>query len=125
MSKFIEYLGPEVLNYADSSGNTLFHYAVGCLDEDSIYKVISIRNITFICILLYNNNVNLHRWSICVQILNYLTNGFQLMENGASLMMKNKCEVLSDEDWGFDKATAKLVVGFQAINFQVGDDEVS
>ena len=25
------------------------------------------------------------------------------MENGASLMMKNKCEVLPDEDWGFDK----------------------
>ena len=40
VSKFIEYLGPEVLNYCDSSGNTLFHYAVGCLDEDSIYKVI-------------------------------------------------------------------------------------
>ena len=39
VSKFIEYLGPEVLNYCDSSGNTLFHYAVGCLDEDSIYKV--------------------------------------------------------------------------------------
>ena len=39
MSKFIEYLGAEVLNYCDASGNTLFHYAVGCLDEDSIYKV--------------------------------------------------------------------------------------
>ena len=40
MSKFIEHLGPEYLNFCDSSGNTLFHYAVGCLDEDSIYKVI-------------------------------------------------------------------------------------
>ena len=39
ISKFVEFLGPEVLNYCDSSGNTLFHYAVGCLDEDSIYKV--------------------------------------------------------------------------------------
>ena len=39
MSKFIEYLGPEVLNYVDASGNTMFHYAVGCLDEDSIFKV--------------------------------------------------------------------------------------
>ena len=45
ISKFVEFLGPEVLNYCDSSGNTLFHYAVGCLDEDSIYKVNLIQNI--------------------------------------------------------------------------------
>ena len=45
------------------------------------------------------------------------------MENGASLMMKNKCEVLSDEDWGFDKTTAQLVVGFQGLKFQSDEDD--
>ena len=41
-------------------------------------------------------------------------------------MTKNKCEVLPDEeDWEFGPATAKLVVGFQEINFQAGYDEVS
>ena len=52
-----------------------------------------------------------------------LCNIFQLMENGASLMMKNKCEILSDEDWGFDKTTVKLVVGFQGLNFQSDEDD--
>ena len=28
-------------NIRDESGNTLFHYAVGCLDEDSIYHMMS------------------------------------------------------------------------------------
>ena len=46
------------------------------------------------------------------------------MENGASLMMKNKCEVLPDEDWGFDKTTTKLVIGFQGLQFQTDEDDV-
>ena len=37
MSKFIEYLGPDVHNISDETGNTMFHYAVGYLDEESIY----------------------------------------------------------------------------------------
>ena len=37
MSKFIEYLGPDVHNMTDETGNTMFHYAVGYLDEESIY----------------------------------------------------------------------------------------
>lgn len=37
---FIDYLGPESLAMKDDSGNTLFHYAVGCLDDISIYKLI-------------------------------------------------------------------------------------
>ena len=42
MSKFIEHLGAEEMqNIRDESGNTLFHYAVGCLDEDSIYHMMS------------------------------------------------------------------------------------
>ena len=40
MSKFIDYLGPDSLEMKDESGNTLFHYAVGCLDEISIQKMI-------------------------------------------------------------------------------------
>jgi hypothetical protein len=45
------------------------------------------------------------------------------MENGASLMMKNKCEVLpEEEDWGFE-ATAQLVVGFQGLKFQNEEDD--
>ena len=40
MSKFIDYLGPDSLEMKDESGNTLFHYAVGCLDELSIQKMI-------------------------------------------------------------------------------------
>ncbi len=40
MSKFIDYLGPESLRLQDDSGNTLFHYAVACLDDNSIYKMI-------------------------------------------------------------------------------------
>ena len=45
------------------------------------------------------------------------------MENGASLMMKNKCEVLpEEEDWGFE-ATAQLVVGFQGLQFKNEEDD--
>ncbi len=40
MSKFIDYLGRESLTLQDESGNTLFHYAVGCLDATSIYKMV-------------------------------------------------------------------------------------
>ena len=39
MSKFIDYLGNEALDIKDENGNTLFHYAVGCLDEQTIYKM--------------------------------------------------------------------------------------
>ena len=46
------------------------------------------------------------------------------MENGASLMMKNKCEVLQEEDWGFE-ATARLVVGFQGLKFKNEEDDTS
>ena len=46
------------------------------------------------------------------------------MENGASLMMKNKCEVLQEEDWGFE-ATAQLVVGFQGLKFKNEEDDTS
>ena len=36
------YLGAEEMqNIRDESGNTLFHYAVGCLDEDSIFHMMS------------------------------------------------------------------------------------
>ena len=42
MSKFIEHLGAEEMQtIRDESGNTLFHYAVGCLDEDAIYHMMS------------------------------------------------------------------------------------
>ena len=46
------------------------------------------------------------------------------MENGASLMMKNKCEVLQEEDRGFE-ATAQLVVGFQGLQFKNEEDDTS
>ena len=42
MSKFLEHLGAkEMQSIRDESGNTLFHYAVGCLDEDAIYHMMS------------------------------------------------------------------------------------
>ena len=46
------------------------------------------------------------------------------MENGASLMMKNKCEIMpeEEEDWGFE-ATAQLVVGFQGLKFENEEDD--
>ena len=38
-------------------------------------------------------------------------------------MMKNKCEVLpEEEDWGFE-ATAQLVVGFQGLKFRNEEDD--
>ncbi len=40
MSKFIDQLGPECLEMKDASGNTLFHYAVSCLDEHIIYRLL-------------------------------------------------------------------------------------
>ena len=40
MSKFIDYLGPESLSMKDDGGNTLFHHAVSCLDEEDIFKLI-------------------------------------------------------------------------------------
>ncbi len=40
MSKFIDYLGPESLQLEDDSGNTLFHYAVACLDESTIFQLV-------------------------------------------------------------------------------------
>ena len=39
MSKFLDHLGPEVMEKSDDTGNTLLHYAVGYLDEDSIYSL--------------------------------------------------------------------------------------
>ena len=40
-------------------------------------------------------------------------------------MMKNKCEVLpEEEDWGFE-ATAQLVVGFQGLKFHNEEDDDS
>ena len=39
MAKFIDYIGPECLEMKDDNGNTLFHYAVGTLDDVSIYKL--------------------------------------------------------------------------------------
>ena len=40
MSKFVDALGAEALEMEDDSGNSLFHYAVGILDDVSIYKMI-------------------------------------------------------------------------------------
>ena len=40
MTKFIDELGAECLNLKDDSGNTLFHFAVGCVDEHLIYRMI-------------------------------------------------------------------------------------
>lgn len=40
MTKFIDELGGECLNLCDDSGNTLFHFAVGCVDEHLIYRMI-------------------------------------------------------------------------------------
>ena len=42
ISKFLDHLGQEVLDMRDESGNSLFHYAVGCLDELSIYKLMEL-----------------------------------------------------------------------------------
>jgi ankyrin repeat protein len=39
ISKFIDYLGPEVQDIRDETGNTLLHYAVGSLDEATIYDL--------------------------------------------------------------------------------------
>ena len=39
MSKFIDHLGSEVTDIQDETGNTLLHYAVGYLDEHSIYSL--------------------------------------------------------------------------------------
>ena len=41
MSKFLAHFGSSIQDVKDDSGNTLFHYAVGCLDEDSIYHMMS------------------------------------------------------------------------------------
>ena len=48
MSKFLEFLGQDVQNVRDETGNTLFHYAVGCLDEDSIFHMM-IRGADLMC----------------------------------------------------------------------------
>jgi len=40
MALFIDYLGAESLALQDESGNTLFHYAVGSLDDKSIVKLV-------------------------------------------------------------------------------------
>ena len=40
MTKFIDELGGDCLNMVDDSGNTLFHFAVGCVDEQLIYSMI-------------------------------------------------------------------------------------
>ena len=42
ISKFLDHMGPEVLDMRDVSGNSLFHYAVSCLDELSIYKLMEL-----------------------------------------------------------------------------------
>eukprot|EP00094_Tigriopus_californicus_P001992 TCALIF_01920-PA protein Name:"Similar to ANK2 Ankyrin-2 (Homo sapiens)" AED:0.42 eAED:0.42 QI:11/0.75/0.4/0.8/1/1/5/0/1087 len=40
MVQFIDYLGSESLEMRDDNGNTLFHHAVACLDENSVTKLI-------------------------------------------------------------------------------------
>ena len=40
MTLFIDHLGRESFDLKDSSGNTLFHYAVGTCDESSIFNMI-------------------------------------------------------------------------------------
>ena len=40
MTLFIDELGAECLNLKDDSGNTLFHFAVGCVDEQLIFRMI-------------------------------------------------------------------------------------
>ena len=43
MSKFIENMGAkEIQTIRDENGNTLFHYAAGTMDEDTIYYMMSI-----------------------------------------------------------------------------------
>lgn len=40
ISKFVDQLGSEILDLKDAGGNTLFHYAVGYLDEHLIYLLL-------------------------------------------------------------------------------------
>ena len=37
--QFIDHLGRDALEIEDEQGNTLFHYAVGCLDDSAILKL--------------------------------------------------------------------------------------
>jgi hypothetical protein len=37
--QFIDHLGRDALEITDDQGNTLFHYAVGCLDDSAILKL--------------------------------------------------------------------------------------
>jgi hypothetical protein len=37
--QFIDHLGRDALEITDDQGSTLFHYAVGCLDDSAILKL--------------------------------------------------------------------------------------
>ena len=37
--QFIDHLGTDALDICDDNGTSLFHYAVGCLDDSAILKL--------------------------------------------------------------------------------------
>ena len=61
--QFIDHLGTDALDICDDNGTSLFHYAVGCLDDSAILKLMekgaSLMNRTKIMIIYIQNKCHI------------------------------------------------------------------